>query len=126
MKLVLDAGAFIAVDRNQRSTVALLVAARDAGIPFATSANVVAQVWRNERGRQAHLGRFLRSVSIQPVDDIMARQAGILLGKSKTRDVVDATLVLIATPGDQIVTSDRPDLERLAKVVSQSIQIVDC
>jgi predicted nucleic acid-binding protein len=126
MKLVLDAGAFIAVDRNQRSTVALLVAARDAGIPFATSANVVAQVWRNDRGRQAHLGRFLRSVSIQPVDDIMARQAGILLGKSKTRDVVDATLVLIATLGDQIVTSDRPDLERLAKVVSQSIQIVDC
>jgi predicted nucleic acid-binding protein len=126
MKLVLDAGAFIAVDRNQRSTVALLVAARDAGIPFATSANVVAQVWRNERGRQAHLGRFLRSVSIQPVDNTMARQAGILLGKSKTRDVVDATLVLIATPGDQIVTSDRPDLERLAKVVSQSIQIVDC
>jgi predicted nucleic acid-binding protein len=126
MKLVLDAGAFIAVDRNQRSTVALLVAARDAGIPFATSANVVAQVWRDERGRQAHLGRFLRSVSIQPVDNTMARQAGILLGKSKTRDVVDATLVLIATPGDQIVTSDRPDLERLAKVVSQSIQIVDC
>lgn len=39
-----------------------------------------------------------------------ARAAGELLAVSGTTDVVDALLVLVAVPGDQLLTSDPSDL----------------
>ena len=127
--LVLDAGALVAVDRGDRgdrATIALLAAARLAGLSFVTNANVVAQVWRDDRGRQAVLARFLHSVDVRPVDDAAGRRAGVLLGASGTADVVDATVVDLAVAGDRIVTSDRADLARQLDVDPRAIDIIDC
>jgi predicted nucleic acid-binding protein len=124
--VVLDAGALIGVDRNERAVVSLLAAARSAGLPLRTVSTVVAQVWRDERGRQAHLARFLRAVEIVPVDDVAARTAGVLLGRSETSDVVDATLVAAVRRGDQILTSDRSDIAALLDAARLRVEIVDC
>jgi hypothetical protein len=58
---VLDAGALIAIDRNDRATVARLAAAKRHGMELRTNAMVVSQVWRHPDGRQAHLGQLLRA-----------------------------------------------------------------
>ena len=124
--VVLDAGALIALDRGDRKLVALLASARSAGLPMRTNANVVAQVWRDDRGRQANLARFLRSVDVRPVDEAIGRAAGVLLATTAGRDVVDATIVLLAEVGDQILTSDRSDLAPLIESLGRRVDIIDC
>ena len=124
--LVLDAGALIGVDRGDRAVVALLASARYAGLPMRTNANVVAQVWRNDRGRQANLARFLRSVDVRVVDEATGRAAGVLLGATAGRDVVDATVARLAEVGDQIMTSDRADLAPLVDSLGRRVEIIDC
>ena len=57
-----------------------------------------------------------------------ASGAGLLMGRSGTTDAVDATVVLIAEPGDEIITSDPVDLRRLvgaAALASLSFRVAD-
>lgn len=42
-----------------------------------------------------------------------ARAAGELLAASRTSDAVDALIVMVALPGDQLLTSDPADLSAL-------------
>jgi len=113
--LTLDAGALIAFDRNDRQLVALLKRALEFGYSIAVPAGVVGQVWRDGR-RQARLARLLGSaeMTIEPLSDRRAREAGQLCGATKTKDVIDASVVLCAKErGHRIVTSDPADLRRL-------------
>ena len=103
--LVLDAGAFIAVNRGDRAMMARLGAAEADGIELRTSAIVVAQVWRDPAGRQARLARLLRAVDVRAVDDRLARAAGAL-AQTGPADSIDATVVLVAETGDHLLTSD--------------------
>lgn len=48
--LVLDAGAFVAVERGDRATVARLRAAERTGMDLRTNGAVVVQVWRDPSG----------------------------------------------------------------------------
>jgi hypothetical protein len=57
--------------------------------------------------------RLLRAVDVRAVDQQDGRQAGVLLGVTGTGDPVDAAIVLLANPGDRIVTSDPYDLTPL-------------
>jgi len=113
--LTLDAGALIAFDRNDRKVVALLKRALELGHSIAVPAGVVGQAWRDGR-RQARLARLLGSaeVAIEPLSDRRAREAGQLCGATKTRDVIDASVVLCCKDrGHRVVTSDPNDLRRL-------------
>ncbi len=111
--LILDAGAFVAVDRHDRGMLAKLRAAQQHGVELRSNAVVVAQVWRESGGRQANLARLLRGMDVCTVDEKRGRQAGVLIGKAGTSDPIDATLVLIARSGDRIVTSDPGDISHL-------------
>ena len=64
--LVLDAGAFVAVERGSRDIVALVKRERLAGRPPVTSGSVVAQVWRGGSGRQAPVTRLLAGPTSLP------------------------------------------------------------
>jgi hypothetical protein len=77
----LDAGAFIAVDRNDRSMIARLRVAQLHGHELRTSAIVIAQVWRSPGGKQAGVARLLRAVDVRPVDEKMGRDEGALLAR---------------------------------------------
>ena len=127
--LVLDAGALVAVDRGDRPMMARLAVARQHGLELRSNAMVVAQVWRDRQGRQgrqASLARLLRAVDVRAISHEDGRQAGVLLGQAGTTDPVDATVVLLARPGDRILTSDPDDLTRLASAAGNSAVIVGC
>jgi hypothetical protein len=124
MTLLLDAGAFIAVERDDRSVVALIKRELDLGRPPLTHGGIIGQIWRGGSGRQAGIARLLRAVEVVAVDDELGRRAGLLLRSSKTHDVVDAALVLLARDGDEIVTSDAADLVPLALAADVDIEIV--
>ena len=123
---MLDAGAFVAVDRGDRAMIARLRSARQHEIEIRTSAIVVAQVWRNPAGRQAQLARLLRAVDIRPVDERLARDAGVLIGRAGSADPIDATVVLVAESGDRILTSDPDDLRHLADTAGARIAVIPC
>jgi predicted nucleic acid-binding protein len=124
--VVLDAGALVAVDRGDRAVVLLLRRAASRGDTLRTTGVVVAQAWRDPRGRQAELARLLRAVDVRPVDEQMGRAAGALLGRSGTSDAVDATVALVAEDGDRILTSDPRDIERLVRAAGTHALIVRC
>jgi hypothetical protein len=111
----LDAGALIALDRGDKRMIALLQQAYAKGRNFRVPAGVVGQAWRDGR-RQVTLARFLRSEEVEVVslDEELARSCGELCGATNTRDVVDASVVILARGRrDPIVTSDPQDLRRL-------------
>jgi len=113
--LTLDTGALVAFDRNDRYVLSLISRALEAGLGVAVPAGVVAQAWRDGR-KQVRLARLLGApgVQVEVLDDRRARAAGQLCGVSKTRDIVDASVVLCArTRSHAVATSDEGDLRRL-------------
>lgn len=112
MNLVLDAGALIAIDRDERRIVWLVELGRRAGASLVSVAPVVGQAWRGG-SRQARLARLLSMVDVRPTGVSDARTAGELLAATGRSDVVDALLALVALPGDQVVTSDPAELRVL-------------
>lgn len=111
----LDAGALIAIERHDRRVTQMVEGALENGAGVTIPAGVLGQVWRNG-SRQVRLTRFLAKdeIEIEPLDDLRARAAGQLCGLSRTRDVIDASVVLCArTRGHRVVTSDPADLARL-------------
>ena len=103
--------------------IARLAAAQQHGMELRSNAMVVAQVWRD---RQVSLARLLRAVDVRVISHENGRQAGVLLGLTGTNDPIDATVVLLAKPGDRILTSDPDDLTRLALAADNPAVIVAC
>jgi hypothetical protein len=124
--LVLDAGAFVAVDRNDRDMMARLRIAQRNDVALRTNAIVIGQVWRDPMGRQAQIARLLQGVDVRSVDEPMGREAGVLIGRAGTNDPIDATVVLVADHGDRILTSDPEDIKSLAATAGKRVAIVPC
>jgi predicted nucleic acid-binding protein len=124
--LVLDTGALVAIDRGDRSMLTRLKVAERMGLELRSTGVVVAEAWRDPRGRQANLARLLKSVNVFAVDQRLGRRAGELLGESGMRDAVDATVVAISATGDSVVTSDPVDIGRLVTASARAIRVVSC
>jgi hypothetical protein len=122
--LVFGAGAFLAVERGDRDVAALLKRERDAQRVPVTHGGVVAQVWRGGTGRQANVARLLSAVEVVALDDRLGRRAGILLGRTRGKDAIDAAVVLLAADGDMILTSDAADLRPFAASAAVHVDIV--
>jgi hypothetical protein len=109
-----DAGALIAVDKNDRRMWARYQVALDDDRDVRVPAVVVGQAWRDSR-RQVRLGQFLAGCHVDPVGLEVAKAAGILCGRAGTSDVVDATVVVMAAATGAVVwTSDPEDIKALA------------
>jgi len=121
-RILLDAGALIALDRNERVMWRRFAHARLGGTHVVTHGGIVGQVWRG--ARQARLAQALRSMLVVPLDEALGRLAGQLLAASRTRDVVDAALVVLSRAGDRIYTSDPDDLLSLAGAAPRDVEIV--
>jgi len=124
--LVLDAGAFLAVDRADRAMVARLRMAQQAGLELRSTGVVITQVWRDPAGRQANLARLLKSVDVKAIDEHLGRAGGVLLGIAGTKDAVDASVVAVSVTGDRILTSDASDIGPLVEASGRSIHVVPC
>ncbi len=124
MRLILDAGALVAIERANRDVVALIKRELVAGRTPLTHGGVVGQVWRGGSGRQAPLARLLPGLDVASLDEALGRRAGLLLGRSRSADVVDAALVALAADGDTLLTSDTRDLKRLAEAADVHVDLV--
>lgn len=122
--LILDAGAFVAVERGDRDVVALVKRERLSGRAPVTNGGVVGQVWRGGSGRQAPVARLLAGVDVVPLDDLLGRRAGTLLARSGCADVIDAAVVCLAGDGDDILTSDPEDLRDLAQAAGIHVELI--
>jgi predicted nucleic acid-binding protein len=103
------------LDRGDKRLIALLDRALSQRLKLRVPSGVVGQAWRNGR-IQVTLARFLRTgeVEIIPLDEEAARACGELCGVTRTADIIDACVVILARQhGDHIVTSHPQDLRRL-------------
>jgi hypothetical protein len=122
--LVLDAGAFVAVEHGDRDVVALVKRERLADRVPVTNGGVVAQVWRGGSGRQAPVARLLAGTEVVPIDGGLARRAGLLLARTGHADAIDAAVVCLASDGDDILTSDPGDLRVLAEAAGVHVELI--
>ena len=123
MSLVLDSGALVALERNERAMwVRLKAAQMDRDLPR-THAGVLGQVWRGGP-RQARLSQALEGIDVRALDEPLGRAAGQLLAAAGLTDVIDAGVVLLATDGDEIVTVDREHLGLLAAASGRHVELI--
>lgn len=121
--IVLDAGALIALDNNDRSMWTELKAA-------ATAADVVvplgalAQAWRGG-GRQARLSQALVGTTPASFDDL-AHEAGVLCARANRSDVIDASVALVAARPTTLAlyTSDKSDMDHLLATIGEHRPVV--
>jgi hypothetical protein len=123
VSLVLDAGALVALEHDQRAMWARLKAAWLAGERPVTHGGVLGQVWRGGH-RQARLAQALAGVDVRPLDERLGRSAGALLASSGGSDVVDAAVMVLAHDGDDIVTADLTDFEVLAAALGRHVELI--
>ena len=113
--VTLDAGALIALDGDDRRVLALLDRASTAGARVTIPATALAQAVRRP-ARHPRLSRLVRDAvtDVVALDARDATAVGLLLAATRTRDVVDAHVVVCARrAGQAVATTDPDDLRRL-------------
>ncbi len=121
--VVYDAAVLVAADRNERRAWAEHKARLELGVVPLVPAPVVAQVSRSPQ--QAQLRRFLTGCVVVALDETLAHEAGRLLGRAKTYDVVDAVVVTTAIRQKAtILTSDPADMDRLVRASGREVAVV--
>jgi hypothetical protein len=110
--VTLDAGALIALERDDRRVVVLLARARETGARVTVPATALSQVVRAP-ARQVRLARLVRqpTTDVVPLGRVDATSVGRLLAASGATDIVDAHVVICARrAAQQVATSDAEDL----------------
>lgn len=121
--VVYDAAVLVAADRSERRAWAEHKARLELGIIPLVPAPVVAQVSRSPR--QVQLRRLLTGCVVVPLGETEAHEAGRLLGKTRSADVVDAVVVTIALRQNAtILTSDPGDIKRLVRASGREVAVV--
>ena len=112
MSVVLDSGALVALERNDMPMwSALKLAALESEDVLVPSA-ALTQSWRGS-ARQARLSAALKFCVIASFDAV-ARAVGELCGRTRTKDIADAQVAIVAAiQGDVLYTSDPRDMRRL-------------
>ena len=115
-RLILDAGAVIALARNDPRARAFVRRAIELDAEVRVPVVVLAETVRGTQ-RDAAVHRVLNAVSdCAPIDETVGRRAGALLGRANRSDTVDAIVVgeAIEAGGAEILTGDPADLTALA------------
>jgi predicted nucleic acid-binding protein len=113
--VVLDAGALVAFERADERMRALCREALRSGARLVVPAGVLGQVWRGG-ARQVSLRALINgpTTTVPPFDRPLAEASGTLCGRTGTKDVIDASVVLTARrEGAVVLTSDLDDLHHL-------------
>jgi predicted nucleic acid-binding protein len=121
--VVYDAAVLVAADRNERRAWAEHKVRLELGVIPVVPAPVIAQVSRSSQ--QVQLRRFLTGCVVVPLEESEAHEAGRLLGKTKTTDVVDAIVVTTALRQKATILTGNPvDIRRLARASGREIAVV--
>lgn len=127
--LVLDAGALIALDRNDRRAWTALRDAVTADDNIRVPSGAIAQAWRDGT-RQVLLARALSHCDEVALAGSFARAAGLLCGRASTADVIDASVALTVAGAAQsedvvVMTSDPKDIRHLLSVLKVDARVVE-
>ncbi|MBV8071564.1 MAG: hypothetical protein JO270_16765 [Acidobacteriaceae bacterium] len=121
--VIYDAGVLVAADRSDRRIWAEHKARLEFGIVPSVPAPVVAQVSRSSQ--QVQLRRFLTGCAVVPLGEPEAHQAGRLLGRTRTTDVLDAVVVTVALRQKALIlTDDGQDIRRLVAASGRSLVVL--
>jgi predicted nucleic acid-binding protein len=115
-RLILDAGAVIALARNDPRARAFVRRAVELDAEVRVPVVVLAETLRGTQ-RDAGVDRVLNAVShTVSIGEAVGRRAGGLLGRARRSDTVDAIVVAeaIEAGGAAILTGDADDLAALA------------
>jgi hypothetical protein len=122
--VVYDAGVLVGAERGERRIWAEHRVRLEAGRVPLVPAPVVAQVSRAPD--QVQLRRLLRGCEVVPFAETDAHHAGALLGKSRTTDVVDASVAVLAIRRQaDVISGDAADIVRLLSVARSKLAVVD-
>jgi len=127
--LVLDTGALIALDRNDRVAWTALRDASTADDNIRVPSGAIAQAWR-DGARQVLLTRALSHCDEVALAGSLARAAGLLCGRAATADVIDASVALTvagAAGNDTVavLTSNPDDIRHLLSVLNVDAHVVE-
>ena len=118
-----DTGALIAAQRNNRRMWALHAGYLAEEVIPTVPAPVLAQAWRGG-SRQASLSRLLRMCETEPMSEDLARNVGVLAGKSGHDDIVDVSVAEGAIRRDDaVVTSNVTDIVKIAESAAARLRI---
>jgi hypothetical protein len=121
-RVVYDTGVLVAADRSERRAWAEHRVRLEAGIVPRVPAPVVAQASRSPR--QVQMRRFLRGCEVAAFEEAEAHRAGALLARTRTKDVVDASVVELAIrDGADIVSDDADDILRLIDAAGSRVDV---
>ncbi len=86
-------------------------------------APVLAEAWRGG-SRQASLSRLLRMCDTEPMSENLAKDVGVLAGKSGHDDIVDVSVVEGAVRrSDVVVTSNATHIRTIAEAAGARLRI---
>jgi predicted nucleic acid-binding protein len=115
MRIVFDTGAFIALERRQRTALEVLRIAAEDGDDLIAPAVAVAEWWRAGK-REKERSRVLRAFRFEAPTVQVARLAGVAMGLVRA-GLGDALVMAGASiQGDVVYTSDLEDFVRLNAV----------
>lgn len=123
--LVYDTGALIAAERNDRRIWALHARALQRGVRPVVPAGCVVEAWRSDR--QPNLARLFHGCQTEPLTEGSAQRAGAMRrGVAAGVGSIDATVAETAVRlRSAVVTSDRADIEQLARSARRRVSIID-
>ncbi len=118
-----DTGALVAAERNNRRMWALHAGYLTEEVIPTVPAPVLAEAWRGG-ARQASLSRLLRVCDTEPMSEELARNVGVLVGKSDHDDIVDVCVVEGAIRrADAVVTSNVTHIRKVAEAAGARLRI---
>jgi hypothetical protein len=118
-----DTGTLVAAERNSRQLWALHAGYLAEEVIPTVPAAVLAEAWRGG-SRQASLSRLLRMCDTEPMSEELARNVGVLAGKSGHDDVVDVSVVEGAVRrGDAVVTSNMTHIRKVADAAGVRLRL---
>jgi hypothetical protein len=118
-----DTGALVAAERNNRQMWALHAGYLAEEVIPTVPAAVLAEAWRGG-SRQASLSRLLRMCDTEPMSENLAKDVGVLAGKSGHDDIVDVCVVEGAVRrGDAVVTSNTTHIRTIAEAAGATLRI---
>jgi hypothetical protein len=121
---VYDTGVLIAAERNERRVWAEHRVRLEAGVVPSVPSPVVAQASRTPK--QVQLRRLLQGCEVVALAEAATHRAGALLGKSRTKDVVGAAVVVLAIQcRADIVSADSQDIAQLLAAAGATNAVLD-
>ena len=118
-----DTGVLVAAERNNRQMWALHAGYLAEEVIPTVHAAVLAEAWRGG-SRQASLSRLLRLCDTEPMSENLAKDVGVLAGKSGHDDIVDVSVVEGAVRrGDAVVTSNVTHIRTIAEAAGATLRI---